>query len=130
MIEIAGKKTYVDGIKFDSKFEAGIYLYFKQQNIKILEFQPQFILFDSFNYFNIKSGKECIMRNMKYTGDFKIELPDNNKPVIVEVKGIQTGEYMMRKKLFIMKYKNDYDFLQINDKKDLEFFNKYIKEEE
>ena len=48
------------------------------------------------------------MRNMKYTGDFKIELPDNNKPVIVEVKGSQTGEYMMRKKLFIMKYKNDY----------------------
>ena len=126
---MAGRKTIIDGIKFDSKFEAGIYLYFKKNNIKILEFQPRFILFDSFKYFNIKAGKEYKMRNMKYTADFKIELPDNDKPVIVEVKGVQTEDYMMRKKLFIMKHKEEYDFLQINNKKDLEFFNKYIEEE-
>ena len=63
---------------------------------------------------------------MIYTGDFLLEVPGLDKLLVLEVKGFQRSDYMLRKKLFIMKYHNEYNFLQSNSLKDCKkFFDKY-----
>jgi len=44
------KKTIIDWIKFSSKLESNAYLYFKENNIKIVELQPKFNLQIKFEY--------------------------------------------------------------------------------
>ena len=111
---MAGKKTQIDGILFDSKFESEGYLLLKENNINIKSTHPEFILFEDFKYIDMDK-KEHKVRNMKYTGDFLIETPLLDKPLIVESKdGIITNEYLIRRKLFLMKYSDKYYFQQIN----------------
>lgn len=52
---------------------------------------------------------------MEYTGDFLV-----NDFIVIEVKGFQRSDYMMRKKLFLMKYHTQYKFIQINNLKEAE----------
>lgn len=116
---MAGKKTVLDGILFDSIFEATVYKKLKDEGINITDTHPEFILFDDFKYTDI-NGKEHKVRNMKYTGDIKVEVPTLDKPLIIESKnGIITNDYLMRRKLFLMKYSNDYYFQQINSNSEL-----------
>lgn len=126
---MAGKKTLIDGILFDSQFEAQVYLLLKTNNISIKSTHPEFILFDDFTYTDIY-GKEHRVRNMKYTGDFLIETSILDKPLIIESKnGIITNDYLMRRKLFLMNYSDKYYFQQVNSTKEIKELIKYIKGE-
>ena len=66
---------------------------------------------------------------MKYTGDFIVEVPSLKKPLIIEAKdGLITGEYLMRRKLFLMKYSGQYYFQQVNGTKEIKKLIEKIKE--
>ena len=55
---MAGTKTIINGIQFDSKLEAEHYKYLKTiPNIKILKLQPEFVLYKPLKYFNIETNK-------------------------------------------------------------------------
>lgn len=96
------KKTVVDGITFDSKDEADFYLHLKELKrkgkIKEFELQPQFELLPKFT--NPK-GKTILPIN--YKADFLVRHNDNSTEVI-DVKGFETADFKLKKKLFEYKY--------------------------
>jgi hypothetical protein len=113
---MAGVKVVLDGYTFDSKLEAEIYALLKAHTkIKIVAVHQTFDLFEPFDWFDFKRQKKGKIRDISYTPDFIVELEGNPKRLAVEVKGFQRSDYMLRKKLFIYKYKEEYDFVQIND---------------
>lgn len=122
------KKTTVDGIIFDSPLEAAHYKYLKKHpKIKIIDRQVEFSLNDKFTWLDIKPTKitKKTARKMVYTPDFLIEVEGLDKLVIIETKGHARKDYMMRKKLFLMKYP-EYYFVEIGArkrKKDIEPIN-------
>lgn len=95
------KKVVIDNIKFDSKAEAAYY-----QQLKLLkmsgevvsfDLQPEFILQDSF----VKNGKKY--HAIKYRADFLVRYKDGHEELI-EVKGMLTNEFILKRKLFEMRY--------------------------
>ncbi len=103
---MAGKKTIINGIKFDSKLEAEHYAYFlKNESIKIKKVQPIYKINEPFEYSDpfSKKGTRKMAKTI-YTPDFLIEVDGIDKPVVIEVKGLPTPVYQLRKKLFIQKY--------------------------
>lgn len=105
------KSKVIDGHKFPSLKEAKRYkelkLLEKAGNIKNLELQPKFEIIPKQKY----RGKT--LRKAEYTPDFKYYDVDNNEWVIEEVKGMPTVDYVLRKKLFILKYGNEYKFVEL-----------------
>ncbi len=95
------KKTYVDGIPFDSRKEANYYGELKMRRAagEILDFelQPEFELQGGFKH----EGKA--IRAIKYRADFKI-IHKNFDVEIVDCKGFRTKEYAIKKKLLLAKY--------------------------
>ena len=88
------KKTLVDGIKFDSKWESQRYLYLKSLEkagrVKNLELQPKFII-------SVNGQKICT-----YIADFKYDKEDKDgiwEHVIEDAKGVETPEFKLKKKL-------------------------------
>ena len=88
------KKTVVDGIKFDSKWESQRYLYLKSLEkagrVKNLELQPKFII-------SVNGQKICT-----YIADFKYDKEDKEgvwEHVIEDAKGVETPEFKLKKKL-------------------------------
>ena len=88
------KKTVVDGIKFDSKWESQRYLYLKSlekaNRVKNLEPQPKFII-------SVNGQKICT-----YIADFKYDREDKDgvwEHVIEDAKGVETPEFKLKKKL-------------------------------
>ena len=88
------KKTVVDGIKFDSKWESQRYLYLKSLEkagrLKNLKLQPKFII-------SINGQKICT-----YIADFKYDKEDKDgvwEHVIEDAKGVETPEFKLKKKL-------------------------------
>ena len=113
MENIAGKKTRIDGILFDSELEAAHYKYLKDRSdVTIIETQPEYELFERFQYFNIETGKTSTYSRMVYTPDFLIRIEGSDKPIAIEVKGFRRADYMLRRKLFIMKYNSEVDFIE------------------
>lgn len=96
------KKVIIDGIKFDSKKEAGEYLWLKmlekKGDISNLELQPKFELQPKY-----KVGKRT-RRAITYTPDFSYYDKDGQFHV-VDVKGYKTDVYKIKKKLFEYKFK-------------------------
>ena len=96
------KKTEVDGIKFDSKKESDRYatlmLLEKAGAIKDLVLQPRFLLQEKFRC-NSKT-----IRKIEYVADFQYKC--KGKLIIEDVKGQKTQVYMLKKKLFMYKYKD------------------------
>ncbi len=94
------KKTVVDNITFHSKKEAAYYSELKLLErigaIKNLELQPVFEIIPSVKW----NGKILIAK--KYKADFKF-YQDGNK-VIVDVKGIRTKDYILKRQLFLINY--------------------------
>lgn len=90
------KKTYVDGIKFDSKKEALRFIALRhQQNngeISNLKLQPRFRLQDGFDF----EGER--VRPINYKADF-IYIRDG-ETIVEETKGCKTEDYKLRIKLF------------------------------
>lgn len=102
------KKTELDGITFDSKREAERYaelkLLEKVGEIAHLKLQPEVILQDKF----IHKGKT--IRAIKYKADFAYFDKATGKSVIEDVKGMETETFKLKKKLFLKKYGDSYEF--------------------
>ena len=93
------RKTMVYGRTFDSKREAEVYLMLREKlrlgEIKHLECQPTYTLLEGFRD---NQGKP--QREITYTPDFMVEYDDGRREVI-EVKGVKTRDYQLRKKLLL-----------------------------
>lgn len=93
------RKTTVYGIAFDSKREADYYLELlarKQAGeIVRIDFQPSYTILAGFKD---NTGKN--QKPITYTADFFVTYADGHSEVI-EVKGVRTRDYLLRKKLFL-----------------------------
>ncbi len=103
-------KTIIDGITFSSKHEAKDYselkLRLKAGEIKDLELQPKFVLQEKFiDRFGVKH------REIAYRADFKYEDLMRNEIVVQDSKGVRTKEFILKKKLFLLKYP-EYVFIE------------------
>ena len=85
------KKTEVDGITFDSKAEARRYgelkLLERAGEIRSLELQPSFAL-------EVNGVHVC-----RYIGDFRYVDMRDSSIVVEDVKGVETKEFRIKKKL-------------------------------
>jgi hypothetical protein len=97
------KKVEIDGIKFDSKAEGEYYLHLKQQvterQILGFERQKRMLLQEGFNVEGVK-GK---IRPIFYVVDFIITENDGTL-TYVDVKGMETDVFKLKKKLFMKRY--------------------------
>ena len=93
------RKTTVCGRTFDSRREAEVYLELLAQKqageIVRIGFQPSYTLLAGFVD---NTGKK--QRPITYTADFFVTYDDGRSEVI-EVKGVRTRDYLLRKKLFL-----------------------------
>ena len=93
------RKTTVCGRTFDSKREAEVYLELLAQKqageIVRIGFQPSYTLLAGFVD---NTGKK--QKPITYTVDFFVTFADGHSEVI-EVKGVRTRDYLLRKKLFL-----------------------------
>jgi hypothetical protein len=97
------KKVEIDGIKFDSKAEGEFYLHLKQQvaEHKILGFERQkrMLLQEGFSVEGVKGE----IRPIFYVVDFIITENDGTL-TYVDVKGMETDVFKLKKKLFMKRY--------------------------
>jgi len=95
------KKIELDGHVFDSQIEARYYQQLKwlQEHKQILFFrlQPRYLLQEAFT----KNGK--LHRKIEYVADFEVHHLDGSIEV-VDVKGMETEAFKIKKKLFERKY--------------------------
>lgn len=111
-------KPIYNGITFDSKLELNVYKYLDEcDDITILGVQPYFLLDEPFTYFCLEKNKIRKYSKMSYKPDIKIQMKNVDKDIIVEVKGLPTPSYMMRKKLWYKLYGKDYYFLEVRSLK-------------
>ena len=106
------RKTTVCGRTFDSKREAEVYLELLAQKqageIVRIGFQPSYTLLAGFKD---NTGKN--QKPITYTADFFVTYADGHSEVI-EVKGVRTRDYLLRKKLFLhMMRKKDIIFREV-----------------
>ena len=94
-------KTDVDGITFDSKKEAARYEYLKTLEragvISDLKLQPRYLLQEPF----VCDGKK--ERKIEYVADF--EYHQDGEIIVEDVKGKKTDVYLLKRKLFLYRYK-------------------------
>ena len=106
----SARKTEIDGVLFDSKKEANRYCELKLlEKGKVrsnLELQPKFELAEGFRY----QGKKY--QAINYIADFKY-VEENGIEVIEDVKGMKTDVYNIKKKLFLLRYGERFDFREI-----------------
>ena len=95
------KKTEYDGILFDSRKECKYYQYLKDLEsageISNLQLQKKYVLQDKYRI----NGKA--IREISYICDFYY-IDSEGKERVVDVKGVKTPEYKIKKKLFMFKY--------------------------
>lgn len=106
------RKTTVCGHTFDSKREAEIYLDLLSRKqageIVRIGFQPSYTLLAGFKDNTGKNRKP-----ITYTADFFVTYADGRNEVI-EVKGVRTRDYLLRKKLFLhMMRETDIKFREV-----------------
>ena len=97
-------KAVADGRVFDSKAERDYYLLvllplLQSGEITAIKFQPKYELQPAFT----KNGKHY--RAITYVADFEVLYKDGHKEII-DVKGVETKVFRIKKKLFEYKYKN------------------------
>lgn len=94
------KKTIIDGVTFDSKKEANRYselkLLEKAGEIQDLRLQEEFELVP----------KQSDERKVVYKADFTYFDKAKNIQVVEDTKGFKTREYILKRKLFKLKYPN------------------------
>ena len=100
MNKYKNKKVQIDMYVFDSIAESRRYkelaLLEKSGEIENLQLQPKFLLQDSFK----KNGKTY--RKIEYIADFMYE--EKGKVIVEDVKGMETKEFKIKRKLFEYKY--------------------------
>ena len=101
MTKYGAKKTFVDGIRFDSQMEADFYLWLKQlqKEGKIGEFtlQPKFELQAAFKKRGIN------FRKIEYRADFLVQTLDGEE-LVIDVKGMETSDFKLKRKMFEKKF--------------------------
>ena len=99
------RKTVMCGHEFDSKREAEIYLDLLSRKqageIVRIRLQPSYTLLEGFRD---NTGKN--QKPITYTADFFVTYADGHAEVI-EVKGMRTRDYLLRKKLFLYKMRDE-----------------------
>ena len=102
-------KRTVDGIVFASQAEARRYEVLKLRQragvIGNLSLQPRFILQEPFTC----RGKK--INGIRYTADFRYT--EDGETVIEEVKGRETRDFELRKKMFLKLYGDRYRYKQV-----------------
>ena len=116
------RKISLDGLTFDSRFEAKKWqeLCMRQRIGEITELQRQvrFPLIPTRHY-----GKECV-RGCSYVADF-VYTEKDGQSVVVDTKGFETPEYIIKKKLFLEKYVLSGEYIFIEEKeKNMKIFKK------
>lgn len=105
------KKIKIDGHTFDSKREAQRYcelkLFLRAGEIRNLVLQPRFLLQDEF--FDKNGVKH---KKIEYVADF-LYIDKNGKAIVEDVKGVLTDVYKIKKKMFLKKYDEQYEFREI-----------------
>lgn len=100
MNKYKNKKVQIDMYVFDSIAESRRYkelaLLEKAGEIENLQLQPKFLLQESFK----KNGKTY--RKIEYIADFMYE--EKGQVIVEDVKGMETKEFKMKRKLFEYKY--------------------------
>lgn len=96
-------KTEYAGIRFDSSLEAQFYREEVESGLKSgyitnLVLQPSFVLIPDF----VKGGKA--MKGVNYIADFQFFDHRVGRLRIVDVKGMQTEEFILRRKMFDYRY--------------------------
>lgn len=108
MNKYRNRKTVLGGICFDSKREAERYaelnILLKAGGIKDLILQPKFELQGKFRCRN-KSYPA-----ITYKADFQYIETATGTVVVEDVKGMETEAFKLKKKLFLRKYGDEYDF--------------------
>lgn len=119
------KKTKIQGITFDSKLEANVYLKIlelqKSYDFKF-ELQPKYVLLEKFRF----NGKA--VREISYVADFLIYV-DNAKEYteyVIDTKGIETPVFKMKRKMFQKKFNQDIILIK-SVKKFCEWFKEVMK---
>jgi hypothetical protein len=101
MSKYHAKKTVVDGITFDSLAEAKYYQYLSEMQdkgeISYLRLQPRFTLLEAFE----KDGKKY--RPIEYVADFDV-FYENGQNEVIDVKGFETADFKIKRKLFENKF--------------------------
>ena len=99
------RKTTVYDITFDSKRESEVYLMLREKKrlgeIKSIDLQPTYTFLDVF-----RDNTGRAQKPITYTADFLVEHDDGRREVI-EVKGMRTRDYLLRKKLFLYKMRDE-----------------------
>lgn len=113
-----------DGIDFRSKAERTFYQLIKNTDLDF-QYEPKaLILLDGFYpkvwYEGTKEHKEKV-RNMTYTPDFIIK--SKGHMFLIEIKGLCTDRYIVKRKLLLDKLKNEshIHFFEVHTKKDMLF---------
>lgn len=86
------EKVIYDGIVFDSKMERDFYINLKEAGVKF-ERQPLFLLQEKF----AKGDKKY--QDITYKADFRVG------NTVYDVKGKETADFKLKKKMFLYKYK-------------------------
>lgn len=101
MNKYRNQKVVIDGIRFDSKAEGNRYkelkMLEKNKYITGLVLQPKFELQEKY-----KNNKGESIRAIVYKADFMYK--ENGKVIVEDVKGMETKEFKLKKKLFEYKY--------------------------
>lgn len=99
MNKYKNKKVEYKGIVFDSVMERD---YFREvieplkEGVEV-KLQPTYVLIPNFEY----KGEK--VRGITYRADFEIKYP-NGKVDVIDVKGFETADFKIKKKLFKYKY--------------------------
>lgn len=101
MSKYRSRKVTIDNITFDSKAEASYYNRLKYLlsigAITKFDIQPSFVLQEGY-----KRGKRKV-QPITYKADFLVTYKDGREEII-DVKGVRTPVYLIKKKLFEYKY--------------------------
>jgi hypothetical protein len=94
-VSAASERT-ADGIVFDSKLEKAAYILLQSLNITFTR-QPEYVLQEKFDL----NGEHY--RAIIYKGDFL--LPRASGDLLIDMKGMITKEFAIKRKLLIFRYK-------------------------
>lgn len=101
MSKYKNKKIEIDGLVFDSQAEARYYTYLsdlmQKGVVTAIIPQPRYLLQESFR----KNG--ILFRKIEYIADFAVQYEDGRSEV-VDVKGMETTDFKIKRKLFEKKY--------------------------
>ena len=120
-----------DGINFRSKAERTFYNLIKETGFDF-QYEPKsLVLLEGFYpkpwYEGMKEHTEKV-RNMTYTPDFIVYV--NGHTFLIEVKGMATDRYIVKRKLLLnyLKQVDSYHFFEVHTKRDMLFCIEKIKE--